>query len=174
LTRADCDLFKGRFTTVTVNNGVYWAPWADYLYSGDERWWRKHAPNVVWFRGERITHQPFEDIRQFNGSPKFARFGGNSGIQAVQWSAAECKAPGIALLGFDHKYQGKGKNVKRHCHGDHPKPLTNAMTIDSWPQLMARTAEDLERMGVPVLNLTRDTALTCFEQMSLEDFIAQT
>jgi len=178
LTRADCDLLRGLCTTVAINNAIFLCPWADYLYAGDAKWWAHHGPEIKWFRGERVSHEKYKGTRQFTGSGRFARFGGNSGHQAVQWAAIN-GAPGLALLGFDQKHRKLGKDehgrpvVQRHFHGDHPPELGNAQNIDHWPRMMDRTAVDLKRMEIPVLNLTRDTALTCFERITVEAFVEQ-
>jgi hypothetical protein len=37
---------------------------------------------------------------------------------------------------------------------------------------MERTAKDIERMGVEVVNLSRETALTCFPRMTVEQWLA--
>ena len=172
LTRADCDTLKKRVPTIAINNAVFFAPWADYLYAGDERWWKFYLEDISWYRGERVTHQPFGGYRTFGRRPGFARFGGNSGHQAVQFAAADLGADRIILLGFDHKYLNPYKKTQvTHFHGDHPKPLGNAHHVDHWPRLMERTARDLVRMGVSVVNITRDTALTCFDLMSLEELV---
>lgn len=65
-----------------------------------------------------------------------------------------------------------------HYHGDHPSHvngvktrLGNAEGIANWPGHMNRTAIDLEKRGKRVVNISRYSALTCFERMSVEEFL---
>jgi hypothetical protein len=93
---------------------------------------------------------------------------------AIQY-AADQGAKNIALLGFDQqKTEGKA-----HNHADHPMKsddgkrtnMSNAGGIAAWPRLMAKTAIDLKRREVNVVNLSRKTALRCFPRMSFEQFL---
>lgn len=174
LTRADCDSLRGIGYTIAVNNSVFFAPWVDELYASDGRWWEYYARKVSWFKGHCVT-------RTFNGpgierwaGKGWPRTGGNSGHQGIQ-RAADRLPPNIAILGFDQK---KAPDGKVHFHGDHPSHdgqritrLGNANNIANWPGNMDRTAVDLKNRGKRVVNLSRDTALTCFERMSVEDFL---
>lgn len=164
--RDDALQLKGHGITIAVNNAVFYAPWADYLYAGDEKWWQYHEESISWFKGQRVTHQAFSDNHVFKGCEQFKRFGGNSGHQAIQF-AASIGARRIALLGFDQQFT----NGQKHCHGDHPDELGNATTIENYPRFMEQTARDLEALDIEVINLTRETALTCFERVSVEDFV---
>jgi hypothetical protein len=85
---------------------------------------------------------------------------------AIQY-AADQGAKNIALLGFDQqKTEGKA-----HNHADHPMKSDDGKRIAAWPRLMAKTAIDLKRREVNVVNLSRKTALRCFPRMSFEQFL---
>lgn len=178
LTRADCDKLRGIGHTTVINRAVFFAPWADCLYAGDQSFWKVYGPDVAWFRGERVTHQKYKDTRQFTGDHRFKRFGGNSGHQAIQYrvSLGELR---IALLGFDHKHAEDGR---KHVHEDYPRQVRlgnetisfgNAECVDHWVNIMDITAQDLQRMGAEVVNLSRDTALECFPRMTVEQFVGK-
>jgi len=93
---------------------------------------------------------------------------------AIQY-AVDQGAKNIILLGFDQSKTGG----KAHFHSDHPKMredgtrtnMANAGGIAAWPRLMNRTALDLKDRGVNVINLSRETALTCFPRMTVERFL---
>lgn len=96
--------------------------------------------------------------------PKRIHAGKNSGYQAIGlaflWGAAK-----IVLLGFDMQKTGG----KTHHHGDHEGGLPNLGTLKDWVGLMPALAQDLRREGVECINASRETALACFERMSIED-----
>jgi len=176
LTRADCDAMRGIGHTTVINRAVFFAPWADCLYAGDQSFWKVYGPDIAWFRGERVTHQEYKSTRQFTGDYRFRRFGGNSGHQAIQYAVSRGSRR-IALLGFDHQHTGG----KKHCHEDYPRHVRvgnetvsfgNAECVDYWVKIMNSTAQDLQRMGAEVVNLSRDTALECFPRMTVEEFVA--
>ncbi len=175
LTRVDCDLLRGVGKTIAVNNAVFYAPWADILYAGDAAWWKVYGPDVSWFKGERVTHQEYKNTRVFKGSNRFKRFGGNSGHQALQY-AIHIGARRVAIIGFDHQHTGG----RAHFHKDHVRQteiggelvlLGNAACSDHWIKIMNGTASDAKAMGIEIVNLSRQTALDCFPQMSVEEFV---
>ena len=102
------------------------------------------------------------------------RTGGNSGHMAIQY-AVDQGAKNIALLGFDQSKTGG----KAHFHPDHPKAakdgrrtnMANAGGIAAWPRLMAKTSVDLQKRHINVINLSRETRLTCFPRMTVEKFL---
>lgn len=182
LARADCDTLShfsiaNEGKIIAVNNAVFYTPAADFLYAGDAAWWEVYGDDVDWFKGKRVTHEKYKNTLRFNGAERFRRFGGNSGHQAFQY-AIHSGAKKVALLGFDHQHTGG----KAHFHKDHQRRteiegkvvmLGNASCSDHWIRIMNCSATDAQSMGVEVVNLSRETALTCFPRMSIEEFISQ-
>lgn len=172
--RADADLFRDKVTLLTVNCGIFFAPWAHYQFAADSVWWRHYGPKIGWFKGHRVsrTHRA-PGMETWRGKD-WKRTGGNSGHMAIQY-AVDQGAKNILLLGFDQQKTGG----RAHCHVDHPKMdeggkrtnMANAGGIRSWPRMMARTAMELDDLGVNVINLSRETALTCFSRMTPEKFL---
>ena len=161
-------------TTAAVNCGVFYAPWAKYLFAADAVWWRYYTPKINWYRGHRISRSHRgPHIEQWRGR-NWPRTGGNSGHMAIQY-AVDQGAKYVALLGFDQSKTGG----KAHCHIDHPKQtqdgartnMANAGGIAAWPRLMDKTAVDLQQRGIEVVNLSRATALTCFPRLTVEQFL---
>ena len=174
LQREDAEAVRGKGLTIAVNCGVFFAPWADILYAGDAVWWRYYGPKVGWFKGRRVSRNyKGKNIETVRGKG-WKRTGGNSGHMALQL-AVDLGAKNVALLGFDQqKTDGKA-----HCHADHPKRyndgkttnMGNANGVAAWPRLMARTADDLNEMDIKVINLSRETALTCFPRLTVKQFL---
>lgn len=166
LTPQDCERVRrwreaapGR-AVIVVNTTFRLAPWADVLYAMDAAWWNAHIDEVRrTFRGRMIN--PWREMR----GVERVRFEHrrNSGAGAISL-AAHWGARRIVLLGYDCQRTGG----QAHWHGDHPKGLGNAGTIDRWPAIFARLAKSLAGR-VTVINATRETALTCFERRSLSE-----
>lgn len=71
------------------------------------------------------------------------------------------------MLGYDCKFADDGR---RHWHGDHPKGLGNAGSVDRWPSQFKDVSLRLKHLQI--VNATRDTALTYWPKVSLEDALA--
>jgi hypothetical protein len=174
LQRKDAEALRYAGVTVAINCSVFFVPWAKFLFAADAVWWRYYTPKIPWYQGHRISRSyRARGIEQWRGK-NWARTGGNSGHMAIQY-AVDQGAERIALLGFDQsKTDGKA-----HFHADHPKKtqegartnMANAGGIAAWPRLMAKTAVDLQRRGIEVVNLSRQTALTCFPRVTVEQFL---
>lgn len=149
---------------IVVNTTFRIAPWADALFAMDRAWWDKHLTEVnATFRGQRFSNNPLSSryhVHKLNNAT-FKTYG-NSGAAAINL-AAHLGAKRIILLGYDCQKTGG----KTHWHGDHPHGLGNAGMIDRWAGRFAELARDLG--GVAVFNATRETALTCFPRVTLED-----
>lgn len=159
---------------VAVNCAVFYAPWADVAFATDAVWWRYYGPKIAWFKGKRVSRSyRSHDVEQWRG--KWKRTGGNSGHMAIQYTV-DHGATQVAIIGFDQqKTDGKA-----HCHADHPRyvggqctNMANAGGIAAWPKAMEATAKDLRERHVEVINLSRETALTCFPRLSVEQFVEE-
>lgn len=133
----------------------------------DKKWWLAHIAEVdKVFSGERCTRgklptrfraMHLESLQHYN----------NSGAAAVSLAASR-GAKRIVLLGYDcQKTDGKA-----HWHGDHPKGLGNAGSIDKWAKSFGDLAEALKKRGVEAVNASRATALECFPRLTLEEALA--
>lgn len=178
LTQEDVDAVRGHGTVVAVNNAGFTAPWADYLYAGDTHWWTKYNEDCN-FAGTKLTisryhfrwgakHLQHGGFKEQFGKSKI-NLGGkdsaNSGFQALNYAITQ-GATHIALLGFDYQHSGG----KTHFHGDHPRPMKNAPNPDQWLATMEKAAAHGTH-GSKVINCSRESAITCFDRMSVQDFI---
>ena len=84
--------------------------------------------------------------------------------------AAQTGAKRIILLGFD-------MTVKRgvHWHGPHGEGLRNPKenSCHTWRRAFRDAAPVIERLGIEVINCSRETALTCFPREPLEDVLCR-
>src|SRR5690606_2383688 len=94
--------------------------------------------------------------------------GKNSGYQAIGL-AHQMGASRILLLG----YEMNPKAEKLHFFGEHSVAagLTNPTHIDMkrWRAYMGILAEDLEEIGISVVNCSSNTALKCFARGEIND-----
>jgi hypothetical protein len=181
LTQDDCNAIAGAgWQTIVVNDSWQRASFADVLYACDRAWWEVHHQKVkAGFKGECWT-QDLGAAERFGlkrvgsvnkpglGREGIIHQGGNGGYQAInlawQWGAHR-----IFLLGLDCK---PAKDGKAHWFGQHEHGLSKVQNYRFWNESFPVLAKDLRDEGVEVINLTRDTALTCFVRMSLERALA--
>jgi len=165
---------RGRCKVIAVNNNYEVAPWADILYACDLKWWHWHdgAPG---FTGEKWTMDQAAaaqyGLRYIDGKPGAGlcidpgaiHTGGNSGYQAINL-AFHLGASHVILLGFDMKFSASGAS---HWFGDHPDNVRSGYQrfIEAF-----KTIADQDLMEV--INCSRDTALTCFKQMTLKEALS--
>ena len=167
LTAEDCEKVRASgHPTIVTNTTVQLCPWADVLFAFDSAWLRMYRKEVDEFKGAVLT---WSKVGKNFGAESLADQGwyrnyGNSGTSAISL-AISCGAKRIILLGYDCQRTGG----KVHWHGDHPKGLGNAASLDKWPRQFASVAKYAAERGVTVENCSRATALTCFARKALEE-----
>ncbi len=173
LTQEDVDYCRGKGKVYVVSDCYKLAPWADVLYSCDERWWRHHD-GVPDFKGEKWTLDPHaaanhavnligtcEDAWSLN--PEAVAKGGSSGFQCLNLAVLQ-GAKRVILLGYDTKI---GADGRRHFFGDHQSDSLNVESEYHLWLLYYQKAAPL--IPVPVINCTVDTALDCFPRENLRN-----
>lgn len=177
LCESDVDHVRGRAFVITANDAYQMAPWADHIYAYDLTWWQRHKPIIdVVCRGEKwtgreVTKDVFSDLRFIKTARGDARLsrdalvnGQNSGMQALTL-AYVLGAKRILMLGFDMQHKGGDP----HFFGKHPHGWGNADTCHKWLKYFDQIAPQFVAAGIEVINCTRDTALTCFPRMTIQD-----
>lgn len=148
---------------IVTNTTFRMAPWADALYAMDTPWWNVHHGEVSRvFKGLRVRGAGSSQSRL----AERAMFGVgclNSGAGALLM-AKHYGAELIVMLGYDCKIDSDGK---RHWHDNHPGGLGNAGMLAKWPLQFAKVASQLK--PTRVVNATRETALECFERITLTE-----
>lgn len=141
------------------------APWADVLYAHDQAWWKHYTAEVdAVFGGERISARA--GCLRYGATilpPHFPSCH-NSGADAVSLAIFR-GASRVVMLGYDCQHTGG----KTHWHGNHPPGLGDAVSIKKWP---AKFAGLVGRAGGRIVNASRETALTVFPRVSLEEALA--
>jgi hypothetical protein len=179
LTIADVNAIKDQ-KVIALNDNYLLAPWADVLYACDGHWWDWHAerPELRAFKGRKITQDidsaekyGLEYIRSVDADglsrdPSCIHKGSNSGIQAINL-AYHLGARRIVLLGFDMQATGG----KTHWHGKHPGEGADYAPWRKWLWRYQLVADDAERMGLEIINATRETALKCFPRKPLSSLL---
>ena len=110
---------------------------------------------IATFHGRRYTAQRVPDVERASFDAHL-----NSGAGCIAL-AAHLGARKIIMLGYDCQHTGG----RAHWHGDHPPQLGNARSVGRWLESFARLAESLT---CEVVNATRETALTCWPRVDLE------
>jgi hypothetical protein len=174
LTQEDVDACQGH--RIIAINDSYKLTDPDVIYAADAKWWKRN-PETFALDCFRYSLQPNKlpshqvialQVTGLTGLETWSgglRTGGNSGYQAINL-AVHLGAFKIILLGYDMQKQGR----RQHWHEDHPeqRPCNFKAWISYFPTLI----EHLRRHHVEVINCTRETALTCFPRMPLEDALA--
>ncbi len=176
----DVNACRGHGRILAVNDAYRLAPWADVLYAADLPWWDAHPVAAklpaLKFAGRPSRAKPrkgYEHLTVLHTTgphgleldPSGLRSGGgNSGYQAVNL-AVHLGAARIILLGYDMQRTGK----LAHFFGSHPASLGDppAYRWLPWRAAFATLVKPLATQGIPIVNCTRETALTCFPRMTL-------
>lgn len=166
----DIEYAKHRCRTIVINDNYQLAPWADVLYACDLKWWDWHngCPDFIGmkFTQDRTAAQKYR-LNYIKGVPlpglsdSFDELhtGSNSGYQAINL-AHLLGAKRILLTGYDMKFSSNGAS---HWFGDHPDGVRSCY------ERFIKCFETIDQERVEIINCTRDTDLTCFPQMTLQE-----
>jgi hypothetical protein len=164
---------------IAVNDAYKLMPWAAILFACDAKWWNVHN-GCPGFTGEKwSTHGKDNDktdvaerygVRCVRGShepgfsynPSVIHYGSNSGFQAINL-AILLGATVIKLVGFDMQSVGG----KRHFFGNHPAPLSNFATFETFIGNFRKSARTLPK-HIKIINCTPGSALKCFPFGTIE------
>lgn len=131
----------------------------------DEKWWREYIREVrTRFQGLKVSTTQSSSLYHLeravqNGLPMetFGNSGGGAIALAFLWGAQR-----VILLGYDCQRT----HGKTHWHGDHPKTLGNARSLPKWTIQFSALRK---KLAGEIINCSRETALTMFPRMPLED-----
>lgn len=188
LTAEDCarvgewrEANKAARRCIVINSTYRLAMFADVLYACDFYWWEKYWEQIcasgfagqLWTQDQRAKNRYEVNLIVSQRNKGLSRRkdtihqGGNSGFQAINF-AYLAGAFRIILLGFDMQMTGG----KKHHFGNHPEGLNKNLPFKMWIPEMEVLAADLKREAIEVVNATRETALTCFARLPIEDALA--
>lgn len=181
--------YKKTVCVVAVNDNYKLAPWADYIFAADIKWWSLHYSAVcktvsettqlrtldrttkVFFRRNEFIRKlesngEFKDVTMLDTNPNELFHGGCSGILAIEFIRTLNNRPKkIILVGFDMQHT----NDKTHWFGDHPKGFINANACERWRTEIESMLPYYKKLGIELVNCSIDTALTCVRKSKLEE-----
>lgn len=191
LTASQIDACRAKgYRLFCCNNAFLLAPDCEVLHACNEEWWDAYWPKVKDLPARKTTifeHTARQYKIEFvpgiwmNGladKPRIS-YGHSSGFQLLNLAAHE-QPDHIVLLGYDMKYapdyDGRAQQIgstPRHFFGEYEKPLQH------WPSAQVRNGFHVELIAlyeavarqnkVKILNATPDSALECFEKVSVAD-----
>lgn len=182
LTQDDIDRCRGRARVIAIKDVAFDAPWADVLYGAGadaprDTWWNRYGESLT-FSGLRysldqrasewssvLKHGPMQGL---SDDPGKLALGGHSGYQAINL-AVHLGAKRIVLLGYDcQPTNGKDHYFGSHKHGSIGRQLPFGLFLAYFPSMVPA----LKKIGVEVVNATRETALEVFPRVSLKEALA--
>jgi len=168
LTEGDCELVRASgHPTVVTNTTFRLAPWASVLFAMDMKWWQAHGQEVVEsaFAGRKVSTA--YGAHKYGAETTYGvgwwRGFGNSGACALSF-AVEGRPDKVLMLGYDCQETGG----RKHWHADHGPGLSNARSMPQWPRAFKDAAAHARGRKVRVVNVSRETSLTCFDRGTLE------
>ena len=176
LTQEQIDYAKDKVDlSIAVNDAIYLMPWADILYSGDNRWWNHHGPELTWYEGERLCaardNKYSTMIQGVGGRGGFlkdrVRFGGNSGFAALNLALLRGGTQ-IILLGFDLGHEEEGA---KHFFGEHPENLNVESPYARWREDFIIAAPSIVEFNAKVINCTEGGYLNCFPKAKITEVL---
>ena len=149
------------------------------MYAADAKWWLHHIEAVrETFKGELYTQfrdekelafakehgiTPVQGVDKTGLGRGLLHFNGNSGAQAINLAYLK-GATRILLIGYDMQ----NTNGEFHWFGKHPHGLANC-NYASYQHRFTVLADELEKEGVEVINCSRQTGLTQFKRMTIDE-----
>jgi hypothetical protein len=177
LTKADVEACRGKTRVIAVNDAYRIAPFADVLYACDEKWWKWHqgVPSFTGLKyGMAIRPGKYPDVQRLTDTgveglerePTGLRTGRNGGYQAINL-AVHLGAARILLLGYDMQ---RGA-TQTHWFGDHPEIRNSPYA--SFAEAYNTLVKPLRELGIGIVNCSRETALTCFPRLTIDQALDQ-
>jgi len=161
---------------IAVNDNYQIAPWADWVYGCDYKFWQWHEHIVFQhFDGKKCTtdekaaskwptlHYLVGEHRPgWSCDPGMLHYGRNSGYQASNL-AFLLGAAKIILVGFDHRFP---KN-QAHWFGDHPDKVRS--WYENWTVCWQSILPQADEYRIEIINATPDSALKVFKYVPLKE-----
>lgn len=180
----------GTHKIIAVNDAYRLLPFSDVLYACDATWWEVHK-GCPGFLGEKWSSHGCKphpitaadndktevgkryglkliqgkEADGFSLDQSIIHYGRSSGFQAINL-AILFGSTWNGLVGFDmHSRRG------RHFFGDHPRPLLNSSSFESWVPYFRKAAAKLPS-HIKIVNCTSGSALDCFPMADLASELA--
>lgn len=180
----DHELLRWR-RVIAINSSWKSVPFADFLFFGDDRWWRQYSAEVLaGFRGRIATcaaavhHPRLMKLRRIKPAVRLSNDRGEVMMRRTSLTGAinlavHLGSRAIVLLGVDGKAAEDGRT---HHHEPYPPALTNGRA-NQWAEQredIECAAASLKAIGIPVFNASPGSALAdLWPVMSLPQAIEQ-
>ena len=172
---------------IAINVAYMIGDWIDMVFFGDGGFFLKHREKVALFPGLKVSCSPkTQDVpwvkyvarngqhpRGISPNPKMVSWNGNSGAAAVS-VAANAGARRIILLGFDMKLGGRNDQHWHDLYGrgaikeeQRLKKMPFHKHLRGFPTI----AEDAKRRKIEILNASPDSAITCFQKVTVNELL---
>ena len=182
---------------IGVNNAYFLGDWIDFLFFGDSSWHLKHRKSLLSWNGIKVSCAPkfgnmtakkregikflAKDKSKSQGITEksgHVSWNGNSGAAAINL-AVHLGVKRILLLGFD-------MNMDKYSHwfGSHSevKSVRSKTEFNKIYQSKLRIfqrhlkgfpviAKDAKRLGVEIININPDSAITVFSKVNLKEVL---
>lgn len=174
----DTELLRGH-RVIAINSSWQRVPFAEILFFGDGRWWRKYGQDVLaGFAGRIVTcaeeerHPRLEKLhRKF--TPGLSNDPSTVAVLRTSLTGALNLAVhmgfrSIVLLGADGK---AGPDGRMHHHAEYDGVLAASADFASQRKDLEVSAADLVRLGVSVVNASPGSCISFWPIANLEDVI---
>lgn len=175
----DLDRLRGRGPVIAVNSMALMAPWADYVFFGDSRWWRWNGELARAACTGRIistgqsTLMGGEVLRMSKDyqnalAPKRDELAGlDSGRQAINL-AVHLGAKKIVIAGYD---MGWAEGEASHGHTEFPHPDESVLKnyTDKFAPAYEPVVAELGRRGIDVCTITPSPRLPFIPLRDLDE-----
>lgn len=170
------EALRGR-KVIVINSSCYAAPWADYLFFLDARWWRDNRAGCDAFRGRIVTVAATHEARALRLKKRLPEHGFASApdevtgrrtsLSCVLNMLAHQGVARIVLLGADGRF---GAGGARNHHAPH-RWTHRPGTFEDQRAELARTVKPLASLGIEVFNASPGSALPFWPIVKLEDYL---
>lgn len=172
---------------IGINVAYLLGDWIDIVFFGDKHFFLEHQNGLAEYKGMKVSCTP--EMRGYNWvkylerdtkhgrgispNPMKVSWNGNSGAAAISL-AVHAGARRIFLLGFDMtlstaKRQHWHDVYKRGTISD-PKKL-RGLPFDRHLRGFENIHKDAKTLGIPIINVCPESAITQFPKMSLQEAI---
>ena len=167
---------------IAVNVAYKIGNWIDAVFFGDPSTWQEDKANLIQFKGLRVTCANElnndtrlkwlqRDTRKKHGisnNPEMVAWNSNSGAACINL-AVHFGVKRIILLGFDMNTDA-GKN--QHWHKFYSTKQTQLEStfrrhLVGFPIIK----QDLDALGIEIINANPDSAITAFPRMNFKDIV---
>lgn len=160
---------------IAINSSWQAAPFAQYCFFGDRRWWAENEKALEAYKGQLVTCAPnafgqrLKKIEKKSAPPGVwpepnGVVMGRTSLQAAMNFAVHLGVSRIVLLGADMQADGE----RTHHHAPHPWPQKPGCW-DQQMKTLVQTVEPLQALGVEVLNTSPVSRLPWWPKVSLDE-----